>query len=149
MSKSNSWENALLALLFQNTNAANIGDVTGLRGSSAAGSLYISLHSSDPGEGGSQTTNEISYTGYARVAVNRNGTQWTVSGTAPTQVVNANPIVFGQCTVGSATAAYFGVGTDPSGAGTLLYSGQLSASLAISVGITPQFAASALVVTED
>jgi hypothetical protein len=149
MSLTNTAESDLLALIFQNTNMGLVGDATGLRGSSTAGSLYISLHSSDPGEGGSQTTNEISYTGYARVGVARNGSQWTVSGTAPTQVQNTNVILFGECTVGSATAAYFGVGTDSSGAGKLLISGQLTAPLAISVGITPQFAANQLTVTAD
>ena len=78
MSKSNSWENALLLLMFNNSNVANVGDATGLRGSTVAGSLYISLHTADPGEAGDQTTNEIAYTGYARVAVARSGAAWTV-----------------------------------------------------------------------
>lgn len=38
MSKTNAFENALLELVFKNTNIANIGDATGLRGSSVAGS---------------------------------------------------------------------------------------------------------------
>lgn len=33
MSKSNAWETALLNLVFNNTDAANIGDATGLQGS--------------------------------------------------------------------------------------------------------------------
>jgi hypothetical protein len=72
-----------------------------------------------------------------------------VSATAPTQVANAAAINFGLDTVGSVTATYFGVGTDATSTGKLLYSGQLSASLAISPGITPSFAIGALVVTED
>ena len=62
MSKGNTFENDLLLLVFNNTNAANIGDATGLRGSSTAGSLYVSLHTADPGEAGDQTTDEITYT---------------------------------------------------------------------------------------
>ena len=77
--KSSSWENALLLLLFNNTNAANIGDSTGLRGSSSAGSLFVSLHTADPGPSGDQTTNEITYSSYARVAVARSGSGWTVT----------------------------------------------------------------------
>ena len=38
----------LLELIFQNLDAANIGDATGLRGSSAAGNMWISLHTADP-----------------------------------------------------------------------------------------------------
>lgn len=59
MSKTNAWENSLLLHLFTNTDVANIGDATGIRGSSTAGNLYFSLHTSDPGEAGDQTTNEI------------------------------------------------------------------------------------------
>lgn len=146
MSKSNSWENALLLLVFNNTNAGSIGDATGLRGSSTAGSLFVSLHTADPGEAGSQTTNETSYTSYARVAVARSGSGWTVSGNA---VTNAGLIQFPQCTGGTATITHFGIGTDVSGAGVLLYKGALSASLAVSSGIQPQFSAGELDGTED
>jgi hypothetical protein len=123
MSKSNSLETAWLTLLFNNTNAGNIGDSTGLRGSSTAGSLYLSLHTADPGEAGDQTTNEVSYTGYARVAVARTSGGFTITNN---QVVNAAQISFPQCTAGSATAAYWAIGTASSGAGVLLYSGPLT-----------------------
>ena len=56
MSKSNSLEAGLIDLAFLNTNFANLGDATGLRGSTTAGSLYLSLHTTDPGEAGDQTT---------------------------------------------------------------------------------------------
>jgi len=52
----------LFKLLFNNTTWANVGDVTGLVGSTSAGSFYLSLHTASPGESGNQTTNEISYT---------------------------------------------------------------------------------------
>jgi hypothetical protein len=146
MSKSNAWETALLNLVFNNTDAANIGDATGLRGSSTAGSFYVSLHTGDPGEAGNQTTNECAYTSYARVAVARSGSGWTVSGNT---VTNAALIQFPQCTGGSETATHFGIGTASSSTGVLLYKGALSASLAISSGIQPQFAAGDLDGTED
>jgi hypothetical protein len=149
MSATNSFEDSLLKHIFQNTDVANIGDATGLRGSSAAGSLYISLHTADPGETGDQTTNETAYTSYARKAVTRNSTEWTVSGTAPTQVTNANAITFNACTGGSSTITHFGIGTALSAAGVLLLKGALSSQLAVSNGITPSFAASALTVTLD
>lgn len=146
MSKSNAWETALLNLVFNNTDAANIGDATGLRGSSTAGSFYVSLHTSDPGEAGNQTTNECAYTSYARVAVARSGSGWTVSGNT---VTNAALIQFPQCTGGSETATHFGIGTASSSTGVLLYKGALSASLAISSGIQPQFGAGSLDGSED
>lgn len=132
--------------MFNNTDFANIGDAGGLQNSATAGSLYVSLHTADPGEAGSQTTNEATYTGYARKAVARTAGGWTVSGNA---VSNTAAITFDPCTAGSNTITHFGVGTDLSGAGTLLYKGALSASLAVSSGITPQFAAGDLDITED
>jgi len=149
MSASNAFENSLLLLLFNNTNIANIGDATGLRGSSTAGSLFVALHTADPGEAGDQTTSEATYTGYARVAVARSGAGFTVSGTAPTQVANAAAVGFPACTAGSNTVTYFSIGVATSGASVILVSGALTASLAVSNGITPSFAIGQLVATCD
>lgn len=149
MSASNDFENDALLLLFNNTNIANIGDATGLRGATTPGSLFIALHTADPGETGKQNTSEISYTGYARVAVARSGAGFTVSGTAPTQVANAAAVNFGLCTAGSGTATHFSIGYETSGATKMLVSGALTASLAISAGITPSFASGQLVATLD
>lgn len=146
MSKSNAWENDLLLLLFNNTAAANIGDASGLQPSAGAGSLYISLHTGDPGEAGDQTTSEATYTSYARVAVARSGAGWTVSANA---VSNAAIISFPQATGGSNTITHFAVGTASSGTGKILYSGALTSSLAVSNGITPSFAIGDLDITED
>ncbi len=146
MSLSNAFETALLSLLFENANAANVGDATGLRGSTTPGVFYISLHTADPGEGGAQNTSEANYTGYARVSVARSSAGWTVTGN---QVVNDAAINFGACTAGSSTVTHFGIGTDASGAGNLLMSGALTGSLAVSAGITPSFAAGALTATAD
>ena len=54
--------NAFLELFFKNTDWAVVGDAAGLQNSATAGSLYLSLHTSSPGEGGTQATNELSYT---------------------------------------------------------------------------------------
>ena len=145
MSKSNSWENGLLLLLFNNTNFANVGDATGLRGSTTAGSLYVSLHTADPGEAGSQTTSESAYTSYARVAVARSGAGWTVSSNS---VSPAAAITFPAGTGGSGTVTHFGVGTDSSGAGTLLYSGTVTPNIVTGNGVTPQLTTSTAI-TED
>ena len=148
MSKTNSLENSWLLLLLNNTNTANIGDATGLRGSSTAGSVYVSLHTSDPGEAGDQTTNEAAYGGYARVAVARSGSGWTVTGNSAT---NAAAIEFPACTSSSATVSHFGIGTASSGAGVLLYKGALTSSLAVTTtsNAIVRFTASSLTVTED
>ena len=146
MSMPNSSETKLLLTLFNNENWANVGDATGLRGSTVAGSFYVALHTGDPGEAGDQTTSEVAYTGYGRVAVARSAGGFTVSGN---QVSNTATVQFGDCTAGSATATHFSVGLAASGAGDILYSGSLSASRAISSGITPLFNAGALQGTVD
>ncbi len=145
MSKTNSWENGILELLFKNTNFANAGDATGLRGSSTAGSLYVSLHTADPGEAGDQTTSETSYTSYARVAVARSGSGWTVTGNS---VSPAAAITFPACTGSTATITHFGVGTASSGAGVLLYKGTVTPNISVSSGVTPQLT-TATAITED
>lgn len=144
MSASNALENGILLLLFNNTDFAGIGDAGGLQNSASAGSLYVSLHTSDPGEAGSQTTNETAYTDYARVGVARSGAGWTVSGNA---VSNAAAVTFPACGVTGSTITHFGIGTDSSGAGTLLFSG--TCSLVVSTGVTPEFAIGDLDVTAD
>ena len=108
--------------------------------------LYLALHTADPGEGGSQTTNEATYTSYARVAVARTAGGWTVSG--PT-VENAALVQFVTCSGGSNTITHVSIGTLSSGAGQILVSGALSSSLSVSTGIQPQFSAGALVFTLD
>lgn len=145
MSKPNAFETALLNLVFANQNIANIGDATGLRGSTTAGSLYVSLHTADPGEAGDQSTNEISYTGYSRVAVSRSG-GFTVSGN---QVNPAAAVNFGQMTGGTGgTATHFGIGVASAGATLLLYKGAITPTISVTNGVSPQLTTGTNV-TED
>jgi hypothetical protein len=146
MSLSNAAETALLNLLFNNTDWANIGDAGGLQNSATAGSFFLSLHTADPGEAGNQSTNETNYTSYARVAVARSSAGWTISGDV---VSNTALVQFPACTGGSSTVTHWGLGTASSGTGNLICSGPLTASLAVSSGIQPQFAAGDLDITAD
>jgi hypothetical protein len=90
--------------------------------------LYWSLHTADPGDGGSQTTNEIAYTNYARVSAARSTAGFTVtlgSGSTFTNTVNAAAVNFAACGATGATAAFWGLGLSSSGAGTLCRHGPL------------------------
>lgn len=136
MSKGNTTENDFLEYTFKGT--AFSWD--------ASTDLYVSLHTGDPGEGGSQTTSECAFGSYARQSVVRSGVGWTVSGNTAS---NAAVISFPECSSGSETVTYVAVGTASSGAGQILYSGALSASRSVSSGITLQFAIGALDITED
>lgn len=142
MSKGNTFENDLLKLIFNATAIANLADNAA---SSPLTSLYVSLHTADPGEAGSQTTSECAYTSYARVAVARTGGAWTVTANSVSPAAN---IDFPAATGGSQTATYFAVGTASTGTGKLLYSGAISPTIAISTGVTPRLT-TATAITED
>lgn len=143
MSATNTTEDNILKLIFNATNWTSLADNTA---STPATNLYISLHTADPGETGSQTTSEATYTSYARVAVARTTGGWTVSNPS---VTNAAAINFPACTGGSNTITHFGIGLASSSTGTLLFSGALTSSLAVSNGITPSFAIGQLTTTAD
>lgn len=146
MSMSNAAEAALLDLLFLNIDWANVGDAAGLQNSAAAGSFYIALHTADPGEAGDQTTNEVAYTGYSRVAVARTSGGFTRVGS---QIANTATVQFGECTAGSATATHFSIGLLGSGSGMVLVKAPLAAARAISAGITPLFNPGTLTASVD
>lgn len=146
MSKSNTFENELLLHLFNNSDIANIGDAAGLQNSAAAGSLYAVLHTADPGEAGTATTSEISYTGYARVAIARSSAGFTVSGASVTLTANVD---FGKMTAGAGgTVTHFSIVKESSGASVILYSGTVSPTIVVANGVIPRLE-TGTTITED
>lgn len=133
--KGNTFENDVVLLTFNGTAFSW----------NANANLFVSLHTGDPGEAGSQTASECGFGSYARATVARSGSGWTVSGDTAS---NAAVISFPECTSGSETVTHVAIGTSVSGAGQILYKGALTASRAVSSGITLQFAIGALSVTE-
>ena len=143
MSASNSLETDIMELLF---NATALADLAEDDSTTPATNLYVSLHTGDPTDSGNQTSSEATYTSYARIAVARTSGGWTISGS---NTSNTAAVDFDQCTGGSNTITHFGVGTGSSGTGYLMFSGALSASLAVSSGITPSFAIGDLDIDTD
>lgn len=143
MSKSNTFENDLLKLIFNGTAIANLADNAA---ASPLTNLYVSLHTADPGEAGDQTTSEIAYTGYSRVAVARASGGWTITGNS---VSPTSPIEFGEMTGGAGgTATYAAIGTNATGTGKILYSGALSPTIAVALGVIPRIKTTSTI-TED
>jgi hypothetical protein len=142
MAKSTTTCNNLLKLIFNGTAWTSIADNTA---TSPATNLYLSLHTADPGVGGTQSTSETSYTNYVRIAVARTSGGWTVT---TNTAANAALAQFAQCGATGATLTYVAIGMLSTGAGIILYSGALNSALAVANGIQPQFALGALVVTE-
>lgn len=143
MPKSTATCNSLVNLLYRATAFANVAD------NAASGpftNVYVSLHTADlTASNNTQTDNETAYTNYARQAVARS-TGWDAASGGAT--ANAATISFPQCGVTGATLTHVATGTAVSGSGTVWHYGALNSSLAVSSGITPQFAAGALTITE-
>lgn len=147
MSKSNTFENDILKLILNNVSITDIGDSAGLLQSTTAGSLWLSLHTADPGETGTAITSETAYTNYARVEVPRSSAGFTISGSSATLTANAD---FPKCgaTAGS-DITYFGVVNTASGAGKLLYSGQLAIAIPMVANLTIPRLTTETSITED
>lgn len=143
MSKGNTFENDLQKLIF------NAVTITGLAqdDTSPLTVLEVALHTANPDETGDQTTSECTYTGYARVPVNRTtgAGGFTVTNNS---VSPASNIDFGLCTVGSETATHFSIGTAHTGTGKILYYGTVTPNIVISPGVTPRLT-TASTITED
>lgn len=131
MSAGNTFENDLMKLLFNGTAIANIADNAA---TAPLTSFYWGLHTADPGEAGTQSTSEASYTSYARVAVARDSTGHTVTNNSMSPTNNVNfPIATG----GSNTETHFNIGVAVSGASKLLVSGTISPNIVVTSGVTP------------
>lgn len=146
MSMSNAFEDDVLRHIFHNLAIANLGDASGLQPSAVAGNLYVALHTADPGEGGDQSTNEATFTSYARVGVIRSAAGWTLANPA---ITNAALIAFAECTGGTNTITHVSIGVASAGATRLIVSAALAVSRAVSNGVTVQFAIGQLTVTAD
>ena len=136
MSKSNTFENDLMLLIFNNTAIANIGDAGGLLGSAGAGSLWWALYTATPDEAGTAVTNETAYTGYARVSAARSGAAFTVTANSVSPVANVD---FGECTASpGGPITHFGIVNTSSGAGKLLYYGTVTPNITMAAGVVPR-----------
>jgi hypothetical protein len=143
MSKGNTFENDLLKLIFNAVAIANIADNAA---TSPLTSLYISLHTADPGEAGDQATSETAYTGYVRVAVARTTGGFTVTGSSVSPAAN---IDFGECTASPGGAiTHFVAGVAASGATKILYKGTVTPNIAMAVGVIPRLKTTSTI-TED
>jgi hypothetical protein len=142
MSKGNATENDWIKFVFNAVALPAYG-----------ANLQVNLHTADPGEAGTASTNAPTHTGYAPVAVSRDGSGWTVcdsDGTpnaAGNSAKNAAEITFPECTGGSDTITHASISVVATG--QILYKGALTAPINVSNLITPRFPAGTLVLTED
>lgn len=143
MPKSTATCNSLVNLMYRATAWANVADNAA---SSPLTNTYVGLHTGNLTAGTNQQSDqETAYTNYARVAVARS-TGWDAASGGAT--ANAATVSFPQCGASGATLSHVSTGVGSSGTSAVWHYGALNASLAVSSGITPQFAAGALTITE-
>lgn len=142
MSKSNTFENDLLKLIYNAVAIANLADNAA---SAPLTNIYVAFHTADPGEAGDQTTSEATYTSYARVAVARTTGGWTVTGNSVSPVA---AISAPAATGGTNTLTHFSTGVAASGASKIFHSGTITPNIAVTSGVTPQLT-TATAITED
>lgn len=95
-----------------------------------AATLYMSLHTVDPGETGS-VANEVSGNGYARTAI-------AFSAAATRQVIQNGQVTFPQViTAPWGTVTHFGIHTASTGAGNMIGYGTFDNSIITEVGNVP------------
>ena len=141
MSKSDVFESDLLKLIF---NATAIADLAENDTTAPATTLTVALHTADPGEAGTQLTNETAYTGYVRQTVARTTGGWTVTANSVSPVAN---IDFPECTaVPGAAITHASVGTGVTN--KMLYSGTISPSITMAVGVVPRIKTSSTIVED-
>jgi hypothetical protein len=142
VSKSDALEADFLKLYFNATPVANIADNAA---TAPLTNLFVSLHTADPGEAGTQATSEAAYTSYARATVARTTGGWTVTANSVSPVAN---ISFPQATGGTATITHFGIGVAVSGATKLLWSGTVTPNISVATGVTPILTTASTVVED-
>ena len=143
MSKSNTTENDLVKFYANNVAMPSYGT-----------NLYVHLHTADPGEAGTSSTNEASYTDYARVTTLRDNTAWTICDADGTPNANGSAfknaieVTFPECT-GISDDVIITHASLCDNAGQILYSGALTANIRITNLITPRFPVGTMIFKED
>ncbi len=132
MSISDTTENAILDLIFRATAWANYADNAA---SAPETNIHTGLHTGDPGDAGTMSTSEVTYTSYARTNVARS-TGWDAASGGSTSPGAA--ISFPAGTGGSGTVTYFSTGKTGGGAAAILFSGTVTPNIVTGDGITPQ-----------
>ena len=131
MSFSNTAETAIMKLLFQAVAWGNMADNAA---TTPQTNVSMALHTADPGEAGTQTTSEATYTSYARVNVARTTGGWNESGGVITPVAAIN---FPAATGGTNTITHATAGKTGGGASDVWMRATVTPNLSISNPIQP------------
>ena len=143
MPKSTNTCNNFLALLYNATPWANIADNAA---SSPITNIYVALSTVTGAVGDTMSTNEATYTNYARQTVARTTGGWSAPSSRATS--NAAQITFPQCGASGNTITSAKAGKAV-GASDVFHYGDLNAPITVSNLIQPVFAIAAMSITES
>jgi hypothetical protein len=129
---SNVAENAILDLIFRATAWANFADNAS---ASPLTNIHVAMATADYTDTGTMSSNEITYTSYARVNVARS-TGWNAASGGSTSP--AATISFPAGTGGSGTGSHFATGKTGGGAVDVLWYGTITPNIVTGNGVTPQ-----------
>ena len=132
MSIANNTEDNILKLLFTAVAWANLADNAS---SSPETQIHMALHTADPGDAGTMSTSEVTYTSYARTNVARTAAGWTVTSGSCSPDAD---IDFPAGTGGSGTVTDGSAGKTGGGAADIYWSGTVTPNIVTGDGITPR-----------
>lgn len=137
MTISDTTENAILNLVFRAVAWGNYADNAA---TSPETNIVTALHTADPGDAGTQSTSETTYTSYARTNVAR--TTGGFSAASGGSVSPAANIDFPTGTGGSGTITNFSTGKSGGGASAILWSGTVTPNIVSGNGVLPRLTTS-------
>ncbi len=128
------FENEILDLLFTGSSIDSIAENAA---TSPSTELWFALHTADPTDSGTQGSNEVSLTGYARVAVARTSSGFSVVNNSVRPAINVD---FPQLTsTSTATANYATIGLASAvTSGEFIASGSLEPVINLSENVIPR-----------
>lgn len=141
MSASDIFENSTLNLWLRATAIANIADNAA---SAPLTNLHAALATADPGDAGTMSTSEITYTGYTRMNIARSTGFGAASGGVSALAADLD---FPVGTAGSGTATFANIGKTGGGAVDSYVSGAISPSIVTGAGIIPRLTATTTTVS--
>lgn len=133
---SDTTEDNILKLYLNATAISLIADNTATTPSTE---VWVALHTADPGDTGTQGTNEAAYTGYTRIAVARTTGGWIVGSVAAGSAQPVSAVTFPQATsTSTSTITHASIGmTSATTDGVIIASGTVSPNINISQNVTP------------
>lgn len=136
MSTSDVAENAILDLILRATTWSNVAvNAT----SSPLTNLHAALATGDPGDNGTMSTNEVTYTDYARQNIARSTGFNAASGGVSALAANLDfPVGSG----GSGTVTHTSIGRTGGGAVDIFFSGTVTPNIVTGNGIIPRLTTS-------